>query len=209
MQKDLYENLSGAKQKGDKGMLTEPSESHECVRDLLPAYVNQTLEESEFELVRIHVKLCAQCKKDLFIWQNISFTVKQYMTSPIPTATPSALFLDDLPQMEKPFDDTVVTKKIYTSRIIHWLRLLIYQHHFLSRVRLFFLPLAIVLSLLSTSFYWTYPGHCFMHAAEHFIWHINLTTLSLVFGVIGFSLILVNACITQEQKHNLLAVEKG
>src|SRR5947199_10464955 len=103
MQKDLYANLSGVKPKGDKRMITKPSESHEHVRDLLPAYVNHTLEQSEVELVRMHIKLCAQCERDLIIWQRIAFTVKQHMARPIPTVTPSALFLDDLPQMEKPF----------------------------------------------------------------------------------------------------------
>jgi anti-sigma factor RsiW len=42
------------------------------IDELLPFYVNQTLNEKDIALVHLHLKTCAECRQELELWEEIA-----------------------------------------------------------------------------------------------------------------------------------------
>jgi hypothetical protein len=68
----------------------EPSETDAHVRDLLPAYVNDTLEPGEYGRVVAHLRRCAGCQAGLKSWEVIAQTIRATVATNAPA--PDRLF---------------------------------------------------------------------------------------------------------------------
>ena len=68
----------------------EPTESDAHVRDLLAAYVNNTLDPSEYGRVVAHLRRCAGCRAGLQSWEAIAQTIRATVRTNAPA--PDRLF---------------------------------------------------------------------------------------------------------------------
>ena len=65
---------------------------HEAITELLPWYVNETLDGNEREQVRDHLRVCSSCRDDVAMLEQLGNVVRRNSPSPlVPAAQPDEL----------------------------------------------------------------------------------------------------------------------
>jgi len=59
------------------------TEHHDAVTELLPWYVNDTLDESERDLVREHIDVCDDCRENVELLSHVQRTVRNESPAPL------------------------------------------------------------------------------------------------------------------------------
>jgi hypothetical protein len=74
-------------------MSSRISHADEHVDELLPAYVNATLDADEVARVRVHLARCSACREELALWTAIAGASQAYAAT-LPADTPSLALLE-------------------------------------------------------------------------------------------------------------------
>ena len=76
-------------------MSLRPSYPNEHVEDLLPAYVNATLDADAVARVRVHLARCAACRDELALWTTVADASQAYVAA-LPADAPSLALLEGI-----------------------------------------------------------------------------------------------------------------
>ncbi|HLZ80184.1 MAG TPA: zf-HC2 domain-containing protein [Ktedonobacteraceae bacterium] len=122
------------------------------VADLLPAYINQTLDPVDNARVHSHLLTCALCRDELALWQGIAELTTRFALATEPATVPSLALLDRIwTEVEAPAAQKSSVLHALSRKLVLMWQLARVQVLLLPRGSWIALPLGIVLGFLLLS----------------------------------------------------------
>ncbi len=119
------------------------------ITDLLPAYINQTLDPIDNARVQSHLLTCAACRDELALWQEIAELATRFALVTEPTTVPSLALLDRIwAEVEAPARQKSSVLHALSRKLVLMWQLVRVQAQLLPRGGWIALPIGIVLGFL-------------------------------------------------------------
>jgi hypothetical protein len=130
-------------------MRLDVSRDGDHVTDLLPAYINQTLDSVDNARVHSHLLTCAACRDELALWQGIAELTTRFALVTEPATVPSLALLDRIwAEVEAPAQQKSSVLHALGRKLVLMWQLVRVQVLLLPRGSWIALPIGIVLGFL-------------------------------------------------------------